>query len=277
MENKPNIWVTVGLPGSGKSTIANKLIESGDFDGFEVSTNYSEVIEQLGPQNIGFVMDERNFPSKEAHIDAFAQYMIALHGAACDIVEQADIQGSLIYPPLVQMCNRMIRLPHSEFTIFVLREFFQNILFCQMFFNFYNTINVGHKAAKKAKEQTKPVMLTGAYFKTPQARNEIKVFLKSQGFDTQLLIVRSTKERLLSVAEQRRADPNEDPGRTAIELYLTYPPYYASEGWDQVVVVDNIGSIEEAVAATRKRISAPNSFTTTRDIPLVYEPRVRLK
>lgn len=277
MNNKPNIWVVAGLPGSGKSTIANELIQSGDFEGFEVSTNYAEIIERLGPQKLYYIMDEKNFPSADARINAFSEYMKELHGAVCDVLEQAELPESHLPPDFIAMCTRMALLPLSDFVKFVLGIFFKDPLICAMFFNFYNTINVQNKAVKRAKEQPKPILLTGAYFKTPHARNEIKAFLKSQKITSQLLIVRSTRERLFEVAEERKLDPNVDPGRVLIETYLKYPPVSIHENWDNIVVVNNSATLENAVIETRRRLAHPGAFHFSQDIPLVYEPRIKLK
>lgn len=265
MLQKPDIWVVAGLPGSGKSVITDRLIAEGLFDGFEVSANHARLVKELGPERIDVVMDRSRYASQDEHIDAMRDYAEAVSAKLTHIKQH---YSSVLRPAALSFFSYFSSFPPHE----LLRQILANpIDFLMPFFAFMNSIDVLERASERAEQKEKSVLLTGADFMHLRTRKQAHAFFKLRRIAPQLIIVRATRERLMQVAEEREKDPDVDPGRTMTEIHLMNPPYSPSERWDRVLVVNNTGTIESAVADMRRKLARPAAFHVGNPVNLLIE------
>ncbi len=276
MLDTPNVWVVGGLPGSGKSTITDQLIASGEFDGFEVSANHTALVEKLGPARLDALFDASRFSSPDAQLFAMMEYADEIIQGLTLILKHARVSVLRLSPEALAHFSSLAHLPPPELFGYIIDHVRNPFAFFMPFFVALNSVDVLERTATRAEQKEKPVLLTGADFMRPRTRKQAYDFFKLRHISPQLLIIRATRERLLSVSDERAKDPHTDPGRLMTDMHFAFPPYSPAEKWHPVLVVNNTGTLEDAVQEVRRKFARPRAFHVGNPVRLLHEPRVLL-
>ncbi len=258
MTQKPEIWCIGGRQGSGKTTLAQQLAADGSYTHIDRDTELRRLLSLYNEKAFLRVLDLSQYRSvfewKKA-VDQFAGRL------------RADIRH---YIRLLHESKNSNLLGITHVLENILRRDNEHVL--QMFshsqtisatYSIFADLKTLEQAIQVAKRTGQPVLFNNVAFSTQEHRETTVRLLQDHGIDPRLIIVRSTAQRLVAVARKRLRDPNRILGQANISSLGQFDPYIPSEGWDRVIVVDNIGDIRDIAQTVRSKIALNTPDTLT--------------
>lgn len=265
MFERPQVWCVVGANGSGKSSICDALSTEGDdFSNVKRDTLMENLWNEFG----GYETFRNALLSCKKSVRR--KMLKKLKAKMRQLVQAHSWEGYAEYPNALAFSKKiesLLRWNDEELVSFYSRD--EGLLYylvCML-----AQVKGLQKAVEKSQKKTSRVLLEDPSLLNERQFSAARAYCLFQEVEVGLLVVRSTREKIIEVAEERFQSGSTQglwSGRAAagihqIDRTVSYP------AMDKVIVYDNVRTLEDAVNDIRNMIQAEVSSSIEWPIKLV--------
>lgn len=267
MLERPNLWCVTGLAGSGKSTVCNQFVSSGDIELIERDPILDRAWTKLNIEGIYHVLCRENFKSDKEQRRAKSQFAKELRQKLRSFLAALRWPGfKTATEPLFAAVGPFADYDDEKLLHAYLerdRLYFMLCILVQQ--------QCLRKAADRALKKEKTLLLDDPGFSDENKRTPALAYLRSRGVEPGLLLIRATRERVLEIGRQRRGTQLNQGlwrGRANVHETIDQDVYHAAEGW-KIIVADNTDTPESMVMNIRDRLLSGISDQVQAEVPFV--------
>ncbi|MEK7672992.1 MAG: AAA family ATPase [Patescibacteria group bacterium] len=252
---KPNIWCVTGVPGSGKSTLSQQLLETGDFQIVESDEYSRRFYEQMDLPNLERLYNVGNFENYEAYLSQVSRSAGILRKQFEKVFSLANIPGF----ETAKNNEPYLRLLYEETDLGLINEFFTQPRQILSYLSILITkIEALERSVEIAALRRETVLLVDNTLVGAVVRKAVSDYFKAKDINPGLLIVQGVFSRLVETARQRRGEILASGDQVFVDrgneaLIRHYDKYHQKEGWENVLVVRR-SSVDEDLDGVRQKL-----------------------
>lgn len=254
MLERPDLWCVAGVPGVGKTTLSNQLLETGQFEVVEHDEYSRQVWEELDAVSLARLHNPGNFKDFREYGQAVKKAAGMLRekfGKILQIVNYPGFENAKRNEPYFRFLHG-IRDDH-EF----LEEFFSQ---AQVLLNHINSLLSHFAAFERSAEiallKQKTTLLVENTLTGKVIREATLRYFRGKQLSPGLLIMQGQRSRLLETARQRRLQSRGSAifqDRGDVRFIDSAEDYETNEGWERVLIVDR-ENVDTGINEIRERL-----------------------
>lgn len=249
MREGNNLWCVVGANGVGKSSICDGLSKTKDFKRIERDTRLEGLWNEFG----GFTNFVQALHGKREERRALLRILRKRIDELIRLLSKREAISKTKGASFLDALKRIPNLNDEQLIAFYCNEGDDRLYYLVRFLAEERSLEEALLATQNSSEN---VLLDDPHLLEGGNRMEIQRYFESLGLEPSILIIRATRQRIRDCAMQRfRSGKTQGvwSGRAAagieqLDQKIPSCPY------PRVILHDNIGNIEDGIAAIRRRI-----------------------
>lgn len=237
MIDSPELYCVTGIQGSGKTTFCRALVGTGEFGLVEKDDMLEELVKGDVLDIMTRALRSQNFPNFDLWFREIDKQGAIFRSRMTELVSALSWPGFEAADSLKKTVEDLLRINDNFHLLKVSLEhgFFRGIL------SLLAQQRAIKEAADLALNMDNRILFADNSLVYKTQRDAALKYLNHRGLDPKLIIVRSTRSRLQSVAQERgRHGCNEVwMGRDKLPDFAKLESVGADEGWRDILVVNN--------------------------------------